>query len=156
LSPRDYLHLNAQDSTRTRLLHSYVLGCRRPMRPTGEKCYVFEWIKRRGVVSRSRRFTRREMVCGRFLRSPQRFSMPHGWRQSYGTGIPISISRKQKLNTKSNTEAELVGVDDVSTLILWTKLFLDAQAYRISRYVLKKVQSYWRPTDDDIEQGCAQ
>jgi hypothetical protein len=55
---------------------------------------------------------------------------------SYGTGVPISISRKQKLNTRSSTEAELAVVDDVSNLILWTRLFLDEQGYRISRNVV--------------------
>jgi hypothetical protein len=55
---------------------------------------------------------------------------------TYGTGVPISVSRKQKLNTKSSTEAELVGVDDATTLILWTKLFLEAQGYNISRNVI--------------------
>ena len=29
-----------------------------------------------------------------------------------GRGSIISISKKQKLNTKSSTEAELIGVDD--------------------------------------------
>jgi len=55
---------------------------------------------------------------------------------SYGTGVPISISRKQKLNTRSSTEAELVAVDDVSTMILWTRLFLEEQGYRVSRNVV--------------------
>jgi hypothetical protein len=59
-----------------------------------------------------------------------------GGAMSNGTGVPISISRKQKLNTKSSTEAELVGVDDVTTMILWTKLFLQAQGYNISRNVV--------------------
>jgi KUP system potassium uptake protein len=37
----------------------------------------------------------------------------------------------QKINTKSSTEAELVTVDDVMPLILWTRYFLDAQGYGI-------------------------
>ena len=41
---------------------------------------------------------------------------------SYGKGVIQSISRKQWLNTRSSTEAELVGNDDVSSLILWTKI----------------------------------
>jgi hypothetical protein len=64
------------------------------------------------------------------------FNCHTGGAMSYGTGVPISISRKQKLNTKSSTEAELVGVDDVSTMTLWTKLFLEEQGYRISRNIL--------------------
>jgi hypothetical protein len=61
-----------------------------------------------------------------------------GGAMSYGTSVPISISRIQKLNTKSSTEAELVGVDDVTTMILWTKLFLEAQGYNISRNVVHR------------------
>ena len=50
--------------------------------------------------------------------------------------MPITISRKQKLNTKSSTESELVGVDDISTMILWTKLFMEAQGYDIQKNIL--------------------
>ena len=46
------------------------------------------------------------------------------------------MSRKQKLNTRSSTEAELVGVDDAMNLILWTKLFLKAQGYNVASNVL--------------------
>jgi hypothetical protein len=51
---------------------------------------------------------------------------------TYGAGVPIALSRKQKLNTRSSTEAELVGVDDGVNLILWTKLFLEAQGCSIA------------------------
>jgi hypothetical protein len=44
-----------------------------------------------------------------------------------GKGTVQSVSRKQKLNTKSSTEAELVGINDISVMILLTKLFLEAQ-----------------------------
>jgi hypothetical protein len=53
-----------------------------------------------------------------------------------GDGAIQTISRKQKLNTRSSTESELVGVDDVSTMILWTKLFLEAQGYDIRQNVI--------------------
>ena len=53
-----------------------------------------------------------------------------------GEGAPQSISRKQKLNTKSSTESELVGADDVSVMILWTKLFLEEQGYEIEKNIL--------------------
>jgi hypothetical protein len=45
------------------------------------------------------------------------FKSHTGGAMTYGTGVPISISRKQKLNTRSSTEAELVAVDDVSNLV---------------------------------------
>ena len=44
--------------------------------------------------------------------------------------------KKQKLNTRSSTEAELVGADDVATLILWTKHFMEAQGYNIKKNIL--------------------
>ena len=34
---------------------------------------------------------------------------------------------KQKINTKSSTEAELVGADDAMNFVVWTKLFLEWQ-----------------------------
>ncbi|CAJ1948817.1 unnamed protein product [Cylindrotheca closterium] len=43
-------------------------------------------------------------------------------------GLQI-ISKKQKLNSQSSTEAKLIGVDDAATQILWTKLFVEAQGY---------------------------
>ena len=38
----------------------------------------------------------------------------------------ISIPKKQKLNTKSSTEAELIGADDAMPQMLWTRYFLEA------------------------------
>ena len=55
---------------------------------------------------------------------------------SYGGGMAQSISRKQKLNTRSSTEAELVGADDVSVMILWTKYFMEAQGYQVQKNIL--------------------
>ena len=41
----------------------------------------------------------------------------------------MSYSWKQKINTKSSTEAELVGVDDSLAYILWARYFLQEQGY---------------------------
>jgi hypothetical protein len=61
-----------------------------------------------------------------------------GATMSYGDGDGAvqSISRKQKLNTRSSTESELVGVDDGLVMILWTKLFLEEQGYDINSNIL--------------------
>jgi hypothetical protein len=55
---------------------------------------------------------------------------------SLGHGTLYGTSRRQKLNTKSSTESELVGADDVMPQILWTLYFLEAQGYKIDDNVL--------------------
>ena len=44
-----------------------------------------------------------------------------------GKGAMLSLSLKQKNNTKSLTEAELVGVDNAMNFVVRRKLFLDWQ-----------------------------
>ena len=44
-----------------------------------------------------------------------------------GTGGAYVQSSKQKLNTKSSTEADIVRVDDVLTQVIWTLYFLKDQ-----------------------------
>jgi hypothetical protein len=44
-----------------------------------------------------------------------------------GQGFLIVASWKQKLNTKSLTESELVGVDDMMPIMPWTCYFLLSQ-----------------------------
>ena len=48
-----------------------------------------------------------------------------------GLGAAMSVSWRQKLNTGSSTEAELVGIDDA--LIMWSLYFIQAQGYEVSR-----------------------
>lgn len=55
---------------------------------------------------------------------------------SLGKGCPISGSWRQKLNTKSSTEAELVGVDDCMHVIVWTRNFLTDQGFKIQDNVI--------------------
>jgi hypothetical protein len=50
-----------------------------------------------------------------------------------GKGIPIESSTKQKLNTRSSTEGELVGVDDMMPIIVWSCYFLMAQGYGVTQ-----------------------
>jgi hypothetical protein len=53
-----------------------------------------------------------------------------------GRGFPIVSSTKQKLNTRSSTESELVGVNDMMPSILWTRYFLKAQGHEVSDNVI--------------------
>ena len=52
-----------------------------------------------------------------------------GITMTMGQGAVFSSSRKQKFNTKSSTESELVGCDDALPPTLWTKEFLKEQGY---------------------------
>ncbi len=53
-----------------------------------------------------------------------------------GRGFPIRVSTKQELNTRSSTESELVGVDDMMPIIIWTCYFLLLQGYGIVENLL--------------------
>ena len=53
-----------------------------------------------------------------------------------GRGFPIVISTKQKLNTKSSTESEIVGVDDMMPIVVWSRYFLMAQGYGVTQNLL--------------------
>ena len=56
---------------------------------------------------------------------------------SLGKGHPCSASRRrQKINTRSSTEAELVGINGLMPMILWTRLFMEAQGYDVSDNVV--------------------
>ena len=55
---------------------------------------------------------------------------------SMGRGFPIVSSTKQKLNTRSSTEAEIVGVDDFMPAVCWTRYFMEAQGYPINDNVV--------------------
>ena len=48
-----------------------------------------------------------------------------------GRGALFSKSSKQKLNSKSSTEAELIAASEVLPQILWTRYFLGDQGYAI-------------------------
>jgi hypothetical protein len=58
-----------------------------------------------------------------------------------GTGAIYSASKRHKLNTKSSTGAELVGVDDVLPEALWTKHFMEAQGYGVTTILNQDNQS---------------
>ena len=48
----------------------------------------------------------------------------------------MSMPQKQNLNTKGSTAAKLVGADDATTMMLWTKIFMKEQGYKIDENIL--------------------
>jgi hypothetical protein len=55
---------------------------------------------------------------------------------SLGQGFPFVSSTKQKLNTRSSTETEVVGADDFMPMICWTRQFMEAQGYKVNDNIL--------------------
>jgi hypothetical protein len=64
------------------------------------------------------------------------FKSHTGGVMTLGAGAIQTVSTKQKVNTKSSTEAELVSLDDVISKVMWTKLFLQAQGYDINENII--------------------
>jgi hypothetical protein len=59
-----------------------------------------------------------------------------GSTMSMGRGTIMNKSGKQKLNTKSSTEAELVGASDTVPQMIWTNYFLQSQGFIINQAIL--------------------
>ena len=55
---------------------------------------------------------------------------------SFGIGSVYSMARKQKLNTTRSTEAEIVGVHDAMSQVIWFRYFILAQGVTMSRNIL--------------------
>jgi hypothetical protein len=55
---------------------------------------------------------------------------------SLGKGAIYGTACRQKLGTKSSTEAELVGVSDLLPQVIWTRYFLEAQGYGVNESVV--------------------
>jgi hypothetical protein len=53
-----------------------------------------------------------------------------------GKKNPLVSSTKHNLNTRSSTESELVGVDDMVPIIVWSCYFLMAQGYGVTQNLL--------------------
>jgi len=59
-----------------------------------------------------------------------------GEEVSFEMGVALSKSSKQKSNTKSSTQAELVGASDFLSFPIWAKNFLDGQGYKLTENII--------------------
>jgi hypothetical protein len=64
-----------------------------------------------------------------------------GYVLTLGRGAVISASRKQSLNTRSSTEAELVSADDAAGPMLWTLRFLQSQGIKVKNVMYQDNKS---------------
>ena len=72
---------------------------------------------------------------------------------TFGKGAVMSISTKQKINTKSSTEAALVGVDDALPFNIWSYYFLQWQGLHKQGYNPEEIKAMTKydvkPANDD-------
>ena len=75
---------------------------------------------------------------------------------SFGLGTLHARSTKQKLNTKSSTEAEIVGMSDYLPFNIWLRMFLEEQGFYLTNNIVHqdnqsvkiiKVRLGWKETD---------
>ena len=59
-----------------------------------------------------------------------------GGAMSWGWGVLLTKCQKQKLNTKSSTEGEIVGVSDYLPNVIWTRMFLEEQGYILDENII--------------------
>lgn len=52
--------------------------------------------------------------------------------------VVLTRSNKQKINTRSSTEAELIAMDDALPTIQWTKSFMAEQGYNLDTIIIIK------------------
>ena len=64
------------------------------------------------------------------------FKSHSGSTMTMGKGSIQLMSKKQRMNTRSSTKAELIAADDTSSMILWSRLFLEAQGYEVKQNIL--------------------
>ena len=57
-----------------------------------------------------------------------------------GHGSVLSVSTKQKINTKSLTKDELLGIDNAVTFVMWIKHFFESQVKANNQKESKKLK----------------
>ncbi len=55
---------------------------------------------------------------------------------SFGLGTLQARSTKQKVNTKSSTEAEIVGISDYLHFNIWLRMFLVERGYFLTKNIV--------------------
>jgi hypothetical protein len=59
-----------------------------------------------------------------------------GGVMTMGKGVVYATSKRQKLNTRSSTQAELVVIHNVLPQVIWTRYFLQSQGYEGTESVI--------------------
>ena len=82
-----------------------------------------------------------------------------GMMMTMGKGCIYVASGKKKINTKSSTEAELVGISDALPQVIWYRNFLMSQGYQAKDSIIyqdnqTKIWLYNNGQDSSIRRTC--
>jgi len=77
-----------------------------------------------------------------------------GSNMTLGRGSIISICTKQKTNSRSSTEAELVSLDDIVSKVLWTRRFMEAQGINVTTNVIYRDNTSSMKLEEGGRQSC--
>jgi Reverse transcriptase (RNA-dependent DNA polymerase) len=75
---------------------------------------------------------------------------------SFGRGGLLCKSKKQNINTKSSTEAELIGASDYLPNTLYVKLFMEAQGYPIQQAIFHQDNESAIKMEQNGKASCGQ
>jgi hypothetical protein len=79
-----------------------------------------------------------------------------GGINSFGRGGLLCKSKKQNINTKSSTEAELIGASDYLPHTLYVKMFMEAQGYHIDRAIFQQDNESAIKMEQNGKASCGQ
>lgn len=74
---------------------------------------------------------------------------------SWGIGILLSMCQKQRLNAKSSTEAEVIGVSDFLSNKIWARMFLEKQGYEIDGNILYQDNQSTMKIEQNGSKSCS-
>ena len=75
---------------------------------------------------------------------------------TFGTGTITSKSSKQKLNVKSSTEGEVVGMSDYVAFPIWLRYFLQEQGYDVKENIVYQDNQSAMKIEMNGKQSCGQ
>ena len=79
-----------------------------------------------------------------------------GGAMTFGQGVITSKSSKQKLNVKSSTEGEVIGMSDCVAFPIWFRYFLEEQGYKIKENIVYQDNQSAMKIEKNGIQSCGQ
>ena len=79
-----------------------------------------------------------------------------GGAMTFGRGVVTSKSSKQKINVKSSTEGEVVGMSNYVAFPIWFRYFLEGQGYKVQENIVYQDNQSAMKIEKNGIQSCGQ